>query len=182
MRLEVKEHGSKEYYNEFLYVAAKYNKIKKNPRRKVYNFTKYLIVYNVLVFLMVILSLHFYFSTYSTVYMFYVGAFSGALAIQIGYLYKCRKRINLLLNTKGVRIIEFSASGIEYIDDDKNIRVKWDDIKYVVINKYTICIIPKIVINGFTSIDTKYKEEIIATLKKYNKLSLLIDNSDYYNR
>ena len=180
MRLEIKEQGSREYYNEFLYVVAKYRKLKKNPRRRVYNFTKYLIIYNIITFLMVLISLYFYLSTNDTIYMFYVGALSGVLAIQIGYLFKCRKRINMLLNTKGVRIIEFNEDGVEYIDDDKNLRIKWDDLKYVIINKYSICMLPKATLQGFTSVSVKYKDEVINGLKKYQKESVLIDNSHFY--
>lgn len=182
MRLEIKERGTKEYYDEFLYAVSRYRKFKKDPRIKTHQFTKYLIVCNIFVLFALLLNAYFYFDTNKTIFAFMTGALVVSYIIQVTYFVVIKKRLKMLLNTKGVRIIEFSASGIEYIDDDKNIRVKWDDIKYVVINKYTICIIPKIVINGFTSIDTKYKEEIIATLKKYNKLSLLIDNSDYYNR
>ena len=91
-----------------------------------------------------------------------------------------KKRLEMYLQNKGVKIVEFNENGVEYIDDDKNIRVKWEDIKHIIINKYTITIIPKTILNGFTSIDTKYKSEVIDTLKKYDKEELLVDNSSFY--
>lgn len=182
MRLEVKERGSKEYYDEFLYVVSKYKKFKKNPRRKAYQFTKYLIVYNIFVLFVLLLNFYFYLDTEKTIFMFMTGALTVSLMIQITYLVMCKKRIKSLLNPKGVRIIEFNEEGIEYIDDDKNIRVKWDDLKYVIINKYSICMLPKAILQGFTSVSIKYKEDVIKGLKKYNKEDTLIDNSHFYNK
>ena len=182
MRLEVKERGSKEYYDEFLYVVSRHKKFKKNPRRKAYQFTKYLVFYNIFTFFVLLLNFYFYIDTKKTIFIFMTGALTLALMIQIVYLFVCRKRIKLLLKTKGVRIVEFNEDGIEYIDDDKNIRVKWEDIKYIILNKYTICVLPKMIVNGFISINGKYKDEIVDTLEKYNKIDMFIDNSHYYKK
>ena len=182
MRLEVKERGTKEYYDEFLYVVSKYKEFKKNPRRKAYQFTKYLILCNIFVLFALLINFYFYFDTKDLVFIFMTGALTVALIIQVVYLVMCIKRIKQLLNTKGVRIIEFNEDGVEYIDDDKNIRVKWEDLKYVIINKYSICMLPKAILQGFTSVSVKYKNDVIKGLKKYNKESLLIDNGHFYKQ
>ena len=70
MRLEVKERGSKEYYNEFLYVVSRHKKFKKNPRRKSYQFTKYLVFYNIFTFFVLLLNFYFYLDTKKTIFIF----------------------------------------------------------------------------------------------------------------
>ena len=182
MRLEVKERGTKEYYDEFLYVVSKYKNFKKNPRRKAYQFTKYLFFYNIFVFFTLLLNFYFYLDNKDLIFIFMTGALTVTLLIQVIYLILCKKRLKLFLNTAGVRTIEFNEQGIEYIDDDKNLRVKWEDLKYVIINKYSICMLPKAILQGFTSVSTKYKENVIEGLKKYNMESILIDNSSLYKK
>ncbi len=180
MRLEVSEVGKKEYYDEFLYVVSQYKSFKKNPRRKAYQFTKHLMFYIIFTFIVLLLNFSGYLDTKEWIFAFMTGALTLALAIQVICLFVYTKRLKMFMNIKGVRTIEFNETGIEYIDDDKNIRVKWEDLKYVIINRYSICMLPKAILQGFTSVGIKYKNEIIAGLKKYEKESLLIDNSNFY--
>jgi len=182
MRLEIKETGTKEYYDEFLYVVSKHKKFKKNPRRKAYQFTKFLLVYNIICFLSIIIFVLFYLDSEDPFYLFLDGMLTVMLMVEMIYQVIYTQRINMFMNNKGVKIIEFNENGVEYIDDDKNIRVKWEDIKYIIVNRYTICILPKTIVSGFTSLNSKYKDELINTLKKYNKESLLIDNSGFYKK
>ena len=180
MRIEVKEVGKKEYYDEFLYIFSKYKKFKKNPRRKAYQFTKYLLVYNIICFLTMLIFVLFYIYYNDPFFLFLTGMLTVTLMIAIIYQVIYTKRINMFLNNKGVKTVDINEDGIEYIDDDKNIRVKWEDVKYVIISKYSICILPKTIMQGFTSISVKYKKELIECLNKYKKENLLVDNSSFY--
>lgn len=77
----------------------------------------------------------------------------------------------LVLNKKGI------------IFEKENIKtnVDWDNIKYVLINKYTIAFISindKVIV----AINKLYLNEIIDGISKYNKMNLVIDNSDLYKK
>ena len=180
MRLEIKEISSREYYDEFLYIVFRHRKIRKSPRRKVYQFTKYIMTYMILSFCAVVLFNLFYVDSNEPFFLFLTGMLTVLLFILLVYQITYTKRIELLMQDDGVKTIEFNENGIEYIDDDKNIRTKWEDIKYIVINQYTISILPKVVIDGFTSLDVKYKDEVIKTLEKFGKEKLLVDNTSFY--
>ena len=182
MRLEIKGTSSREYYDEFLYIVFRNRKLRKSPRRKVYQFTKYILIYMICSFFAVVLFNLFYLDTNDGVFLFLTGMLTLLLFILLIYQFTYTKKINLLMENDGVRTVEFNDVGVEYIDDDKNLRIKWEDIKYIIINQYTICILPKVVIDGFTSIDIKYKDKVIETLEKYHKEKLLVDNTGFYNK
>ena len=180
MRLEIKENASKEYYDEFLYIVFRHRKIRRCPRKKAYRLSKYLMCYNIICIIFIIFFILVYIKTKDPLFLFLDGMLTIIFMFFVIYSMIVKKRLEMYLQNKGVKIVEFNENGVEYIDDDKNIRVKWEDIKHIIINKYTITIIPKTILNGFTSIDTKYKSEVIDTLKKYDKEELLVDNSSFY--
>ena len=51
MKIEVNTRGSREYYDEFLYIVPRYKKYQKNLKKKTYRLTYYLTVYEVLAFI-----------------------------------------------------------------------------------------------------------------------------------
>jgi len=180
MRLEVKESGQKEYYDEFLYIVSKYRDFKKNPRKRAYQFTKYLMFYNIVCFLAIVLFAFIYKTLNENLYIFLSGMLIVILLFGIIYQIKYSQRIKDFMNNKGLKIVEINEKGFEYIDDEKNLRIKWEDIKYIIINKYSMCVLPKTILNGFTSISVSHKNELLEALKKYSKENLLVDNSKLY--
>ena len=182
MRLEIKENAKKEYYDEFLYIVFRHRKIRRCPRKKACQLSKYLMCYNIICIISIILFVLFYIDTKRPIFLFLDGMLTIIFMFLVVYYMIVKKRLEMYLQNKGVKTIEFNEVGIEYIDDDKNIRIKWEDIKHIIINKYTITIIPKTILNGFTSIDVKYKDEVINTLKKYDKEKLLVDNTSFYRK
>ena len=92
--------------------------------------------------------------------------------------------INTFVKKAKQEIIEINDIGILNDDGNMKIQINWDSIQVIVINKYTISIIPKneVLNNIIISLSTKYKKEFIKGLKKYNKEFLLVDNSDRYKK
>ncbi len=64
--------------------------------------------------------------------------------------------------------------------NDYLLKYRWNDIKYIIANKYSICIIPKVLPGLVMCFPIVSKDNIIKMINKYKKESLFIDNSDLY--
>ena len=77
--------------------------------------------------------------------------------------------------------IKIDEDGIEDIYENKiSTKLYWDYIDYIIINKYSICVIPKSSYSILIGIEISSKDEVIECLKKYKKIDLLIDNTEIY--
>lgn len=59
-------------------------------------------------------------------------------------------------------------------------KLYWDAIEYIIINKYSISILPENFASVAIFIEINSKDKLIKALKKYKKEELLIDNSSKY--
>lgn len=178
MIIEVKEKGKKEYYDEFLYIANNYRKFIKNPNKKARQFTKTLFIYDICIILGILMFMMFYLQEYKVIYVFIVGILSVAIVLSLIVFTFIQKQINVFMNMTGNERLELNNDEIKYSDIEKEMKVKWNEIEKVIINKYSICFLPKRITNAFISISTEYKEQIIEALKSYNKMDILIDNTE----
>ena len=178
MKLEVKERGSKCFYDEFLSVMMKYKKIIKNPHKKVNRLSKEVIGLMLLsVFLLIVFIILYKFKGYSIIC---VVLFSLIFILSIIYYLLMNKRISFYRNFKGTIVIEFNNDYIEYLSSKNNYKVDWDNIKSIIINKYSICFIPIYSNKVMIGISTEYKDKVIDIIKKLDKENLIIDNSNLY--
>ena len=175
MKIDVKDRGKKEYYEEVLYIATKYNSIRKNPKKKVYRIIPYLICYDLFLILSIILITVFYLDTYDRLYIFLLGALFVFLFLSILLMISFKKRIDIFMNIDGVKSIIIDEEEVSYEDKEKRFNVKWDDIESVIIHKYSISFIPKSSSVALISISTDYKKEVLKALKKYKKESLIVE-------
>ncbi len=180
MKIEVKERGSKSYYDEFLFVVNKYRSLLKKPNVKVSKLTVFLKQYLLLILLSIIIFIASYIFTYDILFILFTGMLSILFIFSIYYLILINKRINYLMNETGSKIININKDYVEYSDEDKSYKVKWENIKYVIINKYSICFMPYLKSEILISISTDYKDKILNAIKKYQKEKILIDNSNLY--
>lgn len=180
MKIETNEIGKKEYYDEFLYILFNLNKIKGKPKKKVYGLTKCLMIYIVLILCSMALFIFLYLDSKKVFYIFFIGMSALLLIYAVFLDVITYKRIKMFMSISGNKTVLANENGIEFIDKDKNIRMNWDDIAYILINKESICMIPKTMFSNIISLSLRHREDIINCLKKYEKDNLLIDNSSLY--
>ena len=180
LKLKVTERGSREFYEEFYYIVASYGKVIKNPQKKASSILKNNIIYFILTGLLIILLyLFFIFDkdyisfTLATILLF-------ALALFIRMDRSIRKIINSLMEYKGTKEIILSKNKIVYKDNDKEMVSNMDQISCVLINKYSICFLPKERTGVLIALPVEYKKDIIKFLKDEKLKDLLVDNSDKY--
>lgn len=178
MDIKVTERGPKAFYDEFLYIAFFVKKFIKNPNSRVHRMTHYLITNLVLLLAAFLLMLFFYLKDKDTYVLAVLCFLTFVFLFVLFYLVIMLKRISIYKKKMGEVIFSLNKTGITYKSEELGIDLKWENIKYALINKYSIVFIPSSTNYLITSIDIKYKEDIIKGLKKYKKMDLLIDNSE----
>ena len=175
------EKGSKDYYNEFVFVSTNYKKILNSPKMKVKNIVNQYIL--VLILSLVVLSFITYniiIDNYSYFDVVILTIFSCIILLYGLMLLKIKNNIKLYLNSKGSTTIIIDEDGIKKSCDRDDILLKWCNVAYVIINKYSICFIPKELPSFLLGIPIEYKDKIVKGIEKYDKTSILIDNSGMY--
>ena len=182
MRIEVEKRGTREDYDEMLSVMNRYQKIVKNPQTKVGGYTRGLFLYLLYIVLMIALTMYFYLQERS---LFFAVA-AGMLVLMLGFatvlLIRVNKRISGYTNDKGKKIFEMDADGISYSDDGKTYLVRWENVAAAVINRKTVCFIPKEQTGVVIALMVEYADQVIEGLREYGKQSLLSDNRSMYGK
>lgn len=179
MKLAFEKRGTKEYYNEILYVAKNYKKIVNNPHKRLRNLSnQYLLL---LIPLIIVYIIYPIFSQNELLF----GLGLAIVTLCLAMYFRVRKAVNFYLNDKGKKSIEINKESVIYADDTKTYYLKWDNISYITVNKCSICFIPHISENTLPIIITvpiEYKSDILNAIDKYDKNQLIIDNSSLYKQ
>lgn len=197
MYIELEKHP-KEFYDEVLYIEVYYkNKLKEKPRQKVRELTKFM--KNILLFLGLILVLEIASIISLALEEQYVQMGTQIAFFTVFFIFALITIKQLLLAKKTLKtnIAEDSPQDLKskiWIDDklislvlDKNKKLKayelnWKDIKMILINKYSIAIIPEDEEKSKIFISSEYKETLLEEIKKHKKENYVIDNSSLYKK
>ena len=78
-------------------------------------------------------------------------------------------------------LITIDETGIENKEENKTVsKLYWDAIEYIIVNKYSISVLPKNFAHFAIFIEISSKKEVLKALEKYSKANILIDNSNKY--
>ena len=173
MIVKSSEKENKKFFDEFYYIALNCESFRKHPTKKARSATKYLVFLAIL------------FLIASIVLMFVPDADLLSFVLFIVFFYLV---ITLIIIKRHTKItlnenvyIKINEDGIEDIYENKiSTKLYWDYIDHIIINKYSICVIPKSSYSILIGTDISNKDDFIASLKKYKKIDLLIDNTEIY--
>ncbi len=180
MKIEVNHPGSKEFYNEMLYVLSYLKRIKKNPKKKAHRIINFLAWYIVgCAFFVAIMVLAYYYF-YDVAFIFLAGAMFIIIIFYLIIIFNCSKRIKKYLNDTNHKTIEIDDEYVNYINEKENYRVAWENMEMVLINKYSTCFIPKDINTIIISISNEYIGDILKAIEDYHKEELVIDNRKLY--
>lgn len=175
MIIESKGKDKKSFYEEVLYIASNYYIFKKNPKTRVHSLTKVFLLYVILFFVLFIICLFILRSEA-------ISAIALTLGIVYTYLlveakYKLREYIK-----QGNSMVKIDESGVENSYENQVIsKLSWDAIEFVLIQKNTICFLPKNFASFAIFVPASTQEKVSQALKKYDKMDLVIDNSRKYS-
>ena len=176
MIIEFENRGSKEYFDEVLYIATYINKFIKKPNRKVHRLTKFYTNYLIFVIIYLILMIWFYFKYNDLLFIFLLGFMSLLLVFVLKGLIITNKRIKYYLEEKINKTIEFDKDTIKYVDKVKTLSIDWKDVKNILINNYSIIFLPVNSTLPTIAIDKHYIGKVEEVIKKYSKVELIINN------
>ena len=171
MTFNSNEEGNKKYYEEIMYISSNYYIFKKRPKTKTHSLVKVFLLYIILFLLIFIFCLFI-----PNLYILSVIAFI-ILVIYIYLLVETKYKLREFMKHNN-SIITIDETGIENKEENEiSSKLYWDAIEYIIINKYSICILPKNFAHFAIYIEINAKNNVYKALKKFNKLDLLIDNS-----
>lgn len=177
MKIEVKERGSREFYEEMVYISAKRTEIEKKRSVKLNVFSKY---YRSYIFLGIggtLLMLAFYLMFASYYFLILAGMMAFAtILIFINYL-NLKKYIDSMMTDAGTKIVEVEKDHVSYSDGNKTLTYKWEDILGVVPGNHSVTFLPKKMNEYAIAVESRYKGDILNVLKRNHLEDLIIKTS-----
>ena len=178
MKIEINKKQKKEFYDEFLYVTGNYKKIKDNPHKKVRLLTKETLRIYSFIIVSFALFVVAYLRYHDKLYLFIIAMLFLLSIFVIGYYTAIKKSIKLYLQNDLKQVINITDKGIELKQDTNSIKISWKSVAYIVINKYSICVLPKKEKDIMLAISTDYEKEFLKGIKKYKKEDLVVNNKE----
>ena len=157
-----------------MYISSNYYIIKKRPQTKTHSLLKvfglysllFLILSTIFLFISAMIALSGIYFSFFLVYTY--------LFVETNYKLKEYMKHNdtsIIIDEIGIESKEENASSS---------KLYWEAIEYVIINKYSICILPKNFAHFVIFINITAKKQVLEAITKYNKLDILIDNRNKY--
>ena len=180
MKIEIDSKPNKNYYDEHLYVVNYYKSIKKKPQKKVHRMTRLLLGYEVFALLYIALLCFACKGNFSTfTYVALTGLVIVALTV-ILLLGRVVKGLNDLMKENLQKTIEITKDEVSYLDENKKVSIKWDNVEFVVINKYSTAFFSKDATNLIISVSMDYKTQVLQGIEEAGRMDLVVDNSGKY--
>lgn len=179
---------SKKFYAESFYISYFLNIITNNPKKKTESIINHFFKPLLLFLILFLFALYAFFKTYySKAHDIFVKNMKVYIIIMVilfvlflGYL------LIIIFMAININNLYKKSDNILYYDKNKLSlyngsilvsEISWDNVKYIIFNKYSITVIPyKEVSKYIMSFDAKNKQAIENIIKKYNKNDLIINN------
>lgn len=182
MKIEINESLDKNFYKEFVNIADNYISVKKNPNKKVIsNIKKITNLLMVELFLSIIFIFD-YINTKSTFSIVMLTIVILSIFIWFMYITLVNKRLKSLIKECSRKsIIEIEEKTVKLIREGMDtLDIEWDKIKFILISKYTICLVPKKINTLMIALPISKKKEFLKGIQNYKKEGLIIDNEKLY--
>ena len=174
MKIDIDNAGTKDYYDEFLFIVNNRKKICSNLNAKVYKLSYVACRYLAISFIIFLIFLFSYLKFNKVLHLCITILFLCLIILSIIYLLLIRKRINLLLNSFSKTTLTIEKEYILVQSNEQEYKLNFNEVKGIIIGNYTISFIPKDMKKKFITIRIEYKDEILKTLEKYKKDNLII--------
>ena len=177
MKIEVTKPGTKQFYDEMLFVLSNYKSFIKKPTKKPKQLTKYILSFLICFAILLVAFTWLYFQEYSLTDAIFMGIFLILILLYIAYDIRIFRVIKQYMSDTTTKVITIENDDIEFEKPGVNFKVRKDEIAVIIINKYSICFLPKDNNAGIIiSISTEYREEVLKGLEENDYMSLVVDN------
>lgn len=178
MEILLDRQDSTKYYDEVLAVVSNYKKLVKNPRKKIRGLTSSAISLTLIavVFMIVFTVLYLRDTAYS-LYLYIDILFIAAVILGVIYYALIKRRISKFKEVDSSKKFVIEDDHVEMHIGDEVFPLKFSDMHWIILNRYSITFLPKTEGARLIAIDIKYKSQVISNI---SEKSLIIDNSDLY--
>ena len=180
MEIKIKDTPKNEFYDEFLYITTNYKKIIKVPDTRVNLLTKSIRNQIVLITIFLLLEVLFYFITKDNIYLYLALILAVTLFIYVVYYFGIKKRIYVFRDSDHDNKVVIDKKGVTLKRKDQDVSLGYDAINMIIINNYSIVVVPKDLSLVFLGIPSEYKDELIEGIKENHRFKLLVDNIELY--
>ena len=177
MKIEVKEKGSKEYYDELLYIVSN-NILQKKHNKKIKRITTHAIQLGIISLLILIPFTVLYIIEHTPMYLIVIILFTICVILSVVYYILITRKIEYIANTNQKATLEINKEGITINAGKQYNHLDYKDIDNIIINKYSICFMSSTSQSLYTRIE--YKDKVIEALTKYKQDKLIVDNTNLY--
>ena len=166
MTIEVNKVGTKDYYDEMLYVVSYYRDFINNPNKKIKKFTSFLATYGIISLILMGIATFLYLNERSVTYAIILGIFAFLLVFIILYSFMINNRIKEFMKDTSTKIINIEKDYVEFKKPELDFKMEKEKLAMILIGKNSICFLPKEATNLLISISTEYKDEVLKGLKE----------------
>ncbi len=178
MKIELNEKSDRNFYDELLYIINFNQRIRKKPTKRISTMTKELTRLIILSIAILIVSTTLFISYNDKVMLLLTIIVFLILILLVYYLLNISKMINTYLCNESTSTININNSGIELINNHQKMKMNWNMVSEVLINKYSIYLMPTNLNDVSIALSTKNKDKFLVAMKKYKKDDLIIDNTN----
>ena len=166
MVIKVDKPGSRDYYDEMLYIISYYKSFIKNPKKKPHKLTKVFLLLAVISILFAIIFIALYFNEKYYLDTFAAGVFSFITIFAFAYLFVFNKRINEFLKDTSPREVSIEKDSVSFKSENLDFKMKREEIALIVRGKESICFLPKEMNKMAISISREYEDKVNQALKE----------------
>ena len=177
MKFEINERGSRQFYDEIVYVSARRNEIEKTRKLKLNGFNKYYRGYIILGCVSTVMMIVFYFLFNMNIFLIFAGMMLFASIFIIMNYFKLNKYIDNMMSETDTKIIEIDENGLVYKDGVKELNYKWDEMLGIVVGKHSVSFLPKQLNEYAVAMEIKYKDDILKIINDNGLQNLLINTN-----
>ena len=175
MKLEINELGSRDFYEEILYLSLNRRNILRNKNYKVHKVNDYYRMYIIYSILAALLMIVFYFMFKNGIFLMMAGMAIFLIVYELLSVNNFNKYIEAIMSQDKAKTIEINEDGVSYSDGERSLSLDWNAVHSVIKGKYSISFFPKNESDYMISLDKKYADEVIEALKANNMDVLLKD-------
>lgn len=173
MKIEMTKPGNRQYYNEIFYISLKYKKFLKKPNKRVIGIFKDYMIRILFCIFFSLYALICYKIFNSVLFLVFVGYFLFATFLNCILALKIKNQIKYILSSNNKRSIVIDDKKVEYMDLNKTYRNKWENIKYILLNKNSIVFLPASKQSAMIALPITKKKDVLKILKDLNKEDLI---------
>lgn len=178
MEIRISNDNSRNYYNEVLGVMSNYKELIENPKQKIQGLTRQAtILTGISIAFLAIFSILYLNDASNMLYMIVVIIFAATVALGIIYYLLINRRINSIRNGSSDKRLIIEDDYVKMIVDGDRTSLVMSDIQYVLMNKHSICFLPRTENTKMIAVNIIYKDSVLDAL---NDKSIIIDNTGLY--